>query len=239
MKHTKTISPPRSLKGFTLIELLTVIAIIAVLAAILIPAVGKVRKNAMTTKKASAYRQYFIANGMYAADHKGKTCLNQDDRIPGKPQWRHLLAPYLVREITKELAFKDKRSINESEIYACPFYKDLHPESGHWETGVGMNSRVRKPESNLENLFWGKSENWSNTSGETLLSAITYPERRIFIGDVAVQYTLNPNEASRADTTRHDGTGMFVRSDGSIAYLNQAEAELALTDPSKRYESGN
>ena len=76
--------------GFTLIELLVVIAIIGVLAAILIPAIGKVRERAVNTKKMSAYRQYFIANTMYASDHKGRSCPAKDVRGSEDKLWQML-----------------------------------------------------------------------------------------------------------------------------------------------------
>lgn len=60
-KHTKTRS------GFTLIELLTVIAIIGILAGILIPTIGLVRKNAAKTKAASDLRQIAIAYNAYSS----------------------------------------------------------------------------------------------------------------------------------------------------------------------------
>ncbi|MEO0793673.1 MAG: prepilin-type N-terminal cleavage/methylation domain-containing protein [Verrucomicrobiota bacterium] len=53
---------PITRKAFTLVELLTVIAIIAILAAVLIPAIGKVRERSNASKSASNLRQ--IGHGL-------------------------------------------------------------------------------------------------------------------------------------------------------------------------------
>lgn len=65
---------PRSVSAFTLIELLTVIAIIGILAAILIPTIGAVREKAQRAVDANNLREIVKAAMIYAADN--------NDRLP-------------------------------------------------------------------------------------------------------------------------------------------------------------
>lgn len=67
-----SVSHRKDSRAFTLIELLTVIAIIGILAAIIIPTVSKVRATARNAQCVSRLRDWGRAVNLYANDNKGK-----------------------------------------------------------------------------------------------------------------------------------------------------------------------
>jgi len=87
----------RNIRCFTLIELLVVVAIIAVLVAILLPAMNRARAQAQQTSCSSQMRQYGQAIAMYGIDYDQIPFFHDYFGGEWRPQsfWCNVLNPYL------------------------------------------------------------------------------------------------------------------------------------------------
>jgi len=107
--------PKKRTKAFTLIELLVVIAIIALLLAILMPALQKVRKQAKAIVCKSNLRQIGLAANLYAEEYDLYVPRGLGS-VTGK-SWFQLFMPFLAQKPVGN----DYRTV---DIYRCPSYPD-------------------------------------------------------------------------------------------------------------------
>lgn len=208
-----TVSSPRA---FTLIELLVVIAVIALLAALLFPAINRAQNKARRSACTNHLRQITLAVRMYADESR--------DAVPVPPRTTeptHGLVGYknLVRRYVNSSSLRDK-------LFACPsdtfHYDDVagvprHVEQGLWEQPVSDYSSYAFNGGNVMPNF-----NAPGIAGWKM-SSVKEPTRTVLVAEASAfipwSWHAPKRPFSPENSKFNDALNMVGFVDGHVRYI--------------------
>ncbi len=196
--------------AFTLIELLVVIAIIAVLASLLIPALGTARERAKTVYCAENLHQFHLALMCYSNDHDGNVPLYKSRPPDYGANWHR-------------------------NIWSC-----FDHEGDYWSWGQRYNQVIANrnrsgwpyacPNDEDGNSFFGYAMNWNffNTNFEMQHRGNVILMMDFWNQSLAVD--SRPNLNLRLDN-RHDGRNNILFEGGNVAAMLHEEVPAREENP--------
>lgn len=162
----------RSRSGFTLVELLTVVAIIGVLAAIIAPAVGRVRANAGSSRCSAGLRQVGAAVMLFAGEHRGRAPVADGALSDGEGHWHVQIAPYLSVIFADGATADQKRTTRIGNPVGCPLAPKF--DSGNDVQAIGASYGW-----NAAPIVYGMAL----LQGGVSLGVVPNPGRTIMVGE--------------------------------------------------------
>lgn len=221
----------RGAVAFTLIELLTVIGIIGLLAAMLLPAVSLAKRHARTAQCRSNFRQFALALQLYAQDHADRLPPNADGReeaigqkwvqgwlgMPGPDctntlQLRQsLLAPYLGEEVS---------------IWQCPEARGpvvLGPTSLPRVRTLSLNCFLGTPVESPVATTYRRMADIVRPGPSEMMSFIDERPETINDGSFGLQWPFDPRRPEAwvlrdKPTPRHRDGSVLAFADGHVEY---------------------
>ena len=229
--------------AFTLIELLTVIAVLGIIVAIVVPVIGSVRENANRTASASNLRQWTGALLLFANDNRKRIPYEGSRDQPSwgvtraaseENSWFNVLPPFAGEKPLDELqSASDRRMM-------------IRKGSLHYSPGARIDEREnrRRPFFSymMNSQLYSDEGNAPSNSGSDLirLSLIPEPSRTIFITETRVSVDDGaPNEGDDDRVARAKGRNNSI----SFRYGNRTnvaflDGHVETVDSERLYDGG-
>jgi prepilin-type N-terminal cleavage/methylation domain-containing protein/prepilin-type processing-associated H-X9-DG protein len=211
--------------AFSLIELLIVVAIVAILVAMTMPALNRAKTRAQTAKCVENVRQLGAAFQLYSAENDGNLPYTHyiGEQYQGTEQlwWHREIAPYLG------------------------FTWD---ENSDWYATSKLPGVFRCPSDPFYASWWGAEESYgcnmwltqapSAGTPRTKRMAIARPSEMILLADTGhipedggISLAVAPNDPSLALMARHNGSGTVGWLDGHVTLETAARLNALNEEP--------
>ncbi len=211
-------------RGFTLIELLVVISIIALLLAIMMPALAQIRKHALTIKCMANLDQFGNAWAMYFNDYDSKMPIKGDEATwPGSANgmWWNSLFPYYkahklrfcptATDPNARAPWRPYDLGTRNEFNFWPWWRSTTATMWQTHTGYGANDCIYNYTQDQWDMMASFGEEWllirrwrtSNVKGAGMIPVLA----DCYVEGAAAWYNTAEPAYYEDDVTRYGGPG--------------------------------
>lgn len=210
LRETDGFRDERKPRGFTLIELLTVIAVIALLAAIFLPAVSSIRGRADMAKSINNLRQLGSGGLLYAKDNKG---FYPEGGFP-EIRWHDQIYPYVGADPS---VFEDPAGYDDLNTWVeFEDGKDLPFDYGY---NAHINSISDWSSASDPEALDGPRTIYADVDASTVpwIHTIVSQNNFVFWCFNLKESDANPDGNRQAFDPRHGGKGNVLWLDGHVS----------------------